>query len=119
ANLKLKEMSRTHSEPFHFLEFRHGPMSMVTAGTMIVGLRSDGARSLEQAVLDEMQSMGAAIVSLGETGTTVAFESGLDEAVRGVLYLPVLQLMAMYRSLSKGDDPDRPRNLPAVVELAL
>jgi glucosamine--fructose-6-phosphate aminotransferase (isomerizing) len=119
VNLKLKEMSRTHSEPFHFLEFRHGPMSMVTDKTLIVGLRSDGARGLEQGVLDEMQSLGARVVSLGESGTTVAFESGLDEQARGVLYLPVLQLMAMYRSLAKGDDPDRPRNLPAVVELAL
>ncbi len=29
VNLKMKEMTLTHSEPFHFLEFRHGPMSMV------------------------------------------------------------------------------------------
>ena len=28
VNLKMKEMTLTHSEPFHFLEFRHGPMSM-------------------------------------------------------------------------------------------
>ena len=29
-SLKMKEMSLSHSEPFHFMEFRHGPMSMVT-----------------------------------------------------------------------------------------
>jgi glucosamine--fructose-6-phosphate aminotransferase (isomerizing) len=34
----MKEMSLSHSEPFHFMEFRHGPMSMVTDTTAIVGL---------------------------------------------------------------------------------
>lgn len=40
ASLKLKEMTLTHSEPFHFLEFRHGPQSMVTESTLMVGLVS-------------------------------------------------------------------------------
>ena len=43
--------------------------------------------------------------------------SGLDEAVRNVLYLPVGQLIAFERSLSKGLDPDRPSNLDSVVKL--
>jgi glucosamine--fructose-6-phosphate aminotransferase (isomerizing) len=37
--------------------------------------------------------------------------------VRGVLYLPILQLMAFYRSSAKGLNPDRPTNLTAVVKL--
>jgi len=40
ANLKMKEMTLTHSEPFHFLEFRHGPMSMVNQDTVVVGMLS-------------------------------------------------------------------------------
>jgi glucosamine--fructose-6-phosphate aminotransferase (isomerizing) len=47
----------------------------------------------------------------------VAFNSGLPENVRGVLYLPVLHLMAYARALSKGLDPDNPTNLDAVVRL--
>jgi glucosamine--fructose-6-phosphate aminotransferase (isomerizing) len=35
------------------------------------------------------------------------------------LYLPVLQLMAFYRSIAKGLNPDRPKNLTAVVQLDL
>ena len=37
ANLKMKEMTLTHTEPFHFLEFRHGPKSMVDEKTVLVG----------------------------------------------------------------------------------
>jgi glucosamine--fructose-6-phosphate aminotransferase (isomerizing) len=47
----------------------------------------------------------------------VAFGSHLPEPSRNVLYLPVLQMMAYYRSIAKGLDPDRPHNLDAVVEL--
>ena len=41
TNLKMKEMTFTHSEPFHFLEFRHGPMSMVNEKTVVVGMLSE------------------------------------------------------------------------------
>jgi glucosamine--fructose-6-phosphate aminotransferase (isomerizing) len=47
----------------------------------------------------------------------VSLKTGLDEWDRGVIYLPLIQWMAYYRSLSKGLDPDRPNNLTAVVEL--
>jgi glucosamine--fructose-6-phosphate aminotransferase (isomerizing) len=117
TNLKMKEMTLTHSEPFHFLEFRHGPMSMVNEKAVVVGMVSEKNSSHEQAVLNEMQALGGKIVSLAESEADVTFESGVPESVRGVLYLPVLQLMAFYRSLAKGLNPDRPKNLTAVVQL--
>jgi glutamine---fructose-6-phosphate transaminase (isomerizing) len=119
ANLKMKEMTLTHSEPFHFLEFRHGPMSMVNQKALLVGLLSDANRAQETKVLAEMTELGGRVAALGESDTDVCFESGISESVRGVLYLPVLQLMAYYRSLSKGLNPDRPTNLTAVVKLNL
>ncbi len=119
ANLKMKEMTLTHSEPFHFLEFRHGPMSMVTPSAVVIGMRSETQRGYEQAVLEDMRSLGGQVVSLGESDADLVFHSGLPEPVRNVLYLPPLQLMAFYRSIAKGLDPDRPHNLSAVVELDL
>ena len=119
ANLKMKEMTLTHSEPFHFLEFRHGPMSMVNDHTLVAGLLSDGNRPHEAKVLTEMEALGGRVLSLGGSDARVAFGSDIPESVRGVLYLPVLQLMAYYRSLAKGLNPDRPNNLTAVVRLDL
>lgn len=121
VSLKMKEMTLSHSEPFHFLEFRHGPMSMVTpaGNAVVVGLLSGKNFSHEQAVLNEMQAKGGKILALAESGTKVAFGSGIPESGRAVLYLPVLQLLAFYRSLAKGLNPDRPNNLTAVVKLDL
>jgi glucosamine--fructose-6-phosphate aminotransferase (isomerizing) len=124
AMLKLKEMSLTTSEAYHFLEFRHGPKSMVDEQTLVVGLLSDVAREAEAAVLREMKELGATILILAEDGDGLAwadhlvcFESGLPELARLPLYLPVLQLFAYHRAVSKGLNPDAPRHLDAVVQL--
>ena len=117
VNLKMKEMTLTHSEPFHFLEFRHGPMSMVNENTVVVGMVSESNLSHEKAVLNEMQALGGKIVMLAESDADISFMSQIPEQVRGVLYLPVLQLMAYHRSLAKGLNPDKPTNLTAVVKL--
>lgn len=119
VNLKMKEMTLTHSEPFHFLEFRHGPMSMAGETAVVVGLLSDQNFEHERAVLNEMQAKGARILALSESRGDVVFASGIPEEVRSVLYLPVLQLMAYYRSLAKGLNPDSPKHLTAVVKLDL
>jgi glucosamine--fructose-6-phosphate aminotransferase (isomerizing) len=119
ANLKLKEMALTNSEPFHFLEFRHGPMSMVDPSAVVIGLLSEENYTYEQKVLSEMELLGGTVLGLGESNTTVNFHSLIPESVRNVLYLPVLQLMSYHRSMAKGLDPDRPNNLSAVIELEL
>ena len=117
VNLKMKEMTLTHSEPFHFLEFRHGPMSMVNQSTVVVGMLSEQNRVHEAKVLSEMKMLGGTVAAVGEKEADVCFDSKIPESVRGVLYLPALQLMAFYRSVAKGLNPDRPTNLTAVVKL--
>jgi len=117
GNLKMKEMTLTHSEPFHFLEFRHGPISMVGPSALVIGLLSDVNRSHEAAVVQDVQALGGKTLTIGEAGADIIFASQLPEPIRNVLYLPVLQLMACYRSLAKGLNPDRPNNLEAVVKL--
>lgn len=124
ANLKMKEMSLSVSEAFHFLEFRHGPMSMVNEQTLVVGLLSETASSYELAVLQEMRTLGAQTLVLTEHPVSaqavdyqVCFCSGLPEMQRSVLYLPVLQLLGYYRARARGQNPDQPHNLSAVVVL--
>lgn len=125
AMLKMKEMSLSDAEAFHFLEFRHGPKSMVDAETLLIGLLSDSARRYEVALLAEMRGYGAKTLVLAEEGESgelsadylVLFRSGLTEMARALLFMPLLQLLAYHRAMAKGLDPDRPRNLEPVVLL--
>jgi glucosamine--fructose-6-phosphate aminotransferase (isomerizing) len=118
-SLKFKEMTLTQSEPFHFMEYRHGPMSMVNETVGIFGLVSETNFTHEMKVVSEMRALRGRLFTVGESGTDVIFNSQIPEQVRGVLYLPIMQLTAFYRSVQKGLNPDSPRNLSAVVNLDL
>lgn len=126
AMLKMKEMSLSYSEAYHVLEFRHGPMSMVNNHALVVGLLSEEAYEQEAAVLREMRGRGAQILAIGAHDNRAALDSDvhmvnldlkLPHWARPVTYLPVLQLMAYYRALSNGQDPDQPANLTFVISL--
>ena len=73
VSLKMKEMTLTHSEPFYFLEFRHGPQSMVTDTTLMVGFVSGANGDKERAVLSEMNARGAQVLSLAEADADIVF----------------------------------------------
>jgi glutamine---fructose-6-phosphate transaminase (isomerizing) len=126
AMLKMKEMSLAHSESFHTLEFRHGPMSLVDRGSLIIGLTDASMGKYEFALLHEMRSKGARTLGLLDQDDPTAgdaldnrvlFQSGISELWRAPLYLPILQLIAYNRSIYRGLNPDRPLNLSSVVVL--
>jgi glucosamine--fructose-6-phosphate aminotransferase (isomerizing) len=123
AMLKMKETSLSPSECFHFLEFRHGPKSVAGSGTLIVGLLSNPARIEEAQVLAEMRQAGAYVLAVADdcqgvqADELVELGSDLPDELRAPLALPILQLLAYYRSLENGLNPDEPKNLTAVVRL--
>lgn len=119
AGLKTKEVTLTPAEPFHFLEFRHGPKSLVTPETLVVGLLSGAHDALERPVIDEMAALGGRTLAFGETGADLDYASGIGELARAILPLPAIQWFACARALAQGFDPDRPRNLTQVISLDL
>jgi glucosamine--fructose-6-phosphate aminotransferase (isomerizing) len=122
AMLKMKEMSLTNSEGFHFLEIRHGPMSMVNEEALVIGLIGDAGRAHEEKVLAEMQALGAITWGLNSNAESCClhrtdFDSGIPAWALTGLYLPPLQLLSYVRAKAKGLDPDNPRHLTAVISL--
>jgi glucosamine--fructose-6-phosphate aminotransferase (isomerizing) len=126
AMLKMKEMSLTYAESFHFHEFRHGPMSVVDENSLILGLLNGSAGDQQRALFREMKLLGARTLGLqdradsapeGAPDLQINFESSLPEIWQAPLYLPILQLIAFERAMHKGLDPDRPTNLTSVVVL--
>jgi glucosamine--fructose-6-phosphate aminotransferase (isomerizing) len=77
----------------------------------------------EEQVLDEMASLGGHTLALATCPETqggsrrIRLAQQLPTWAAPVLYLPPLQLLAYYRAIGKGLDPDRPRNLDPVVFL--
>jgi glucosamine--fructose-6-phosphate aminotransferase (isomerizing) len=126
AMLKVKEMSLTWVEAFHTLEFRHGPMSLVDEKTLVVGYLSETMGQQEMAVLRDLQNLGGSIVVCGDDQNSdsawcpdfhIQTKGAINEWLRGLLYLPLMQRMGYQRALANHQNPDQPRNLKQVIEL--
>lgn len=126
AMLKTKEMSLSFSEAFHTLEYRHGPMSIAGAKSLITFFISDAGREQEIRVLADMKKLGArTFVFCGiaddqiraNADHLIELGGDLPEEARLLLAMPMIQLFAYYRAIAKNLNPDAPRNLTQVVTL--
>ncbi|MCS7060251.1 MAG: SIS domain-containing protein [Anaerolineae bacterium] len=128
--LKMKEMSLTNAEPFHFLEFRHGPQSMVDDQTLVVGLVSKHAVREELQVLNEVGALGGQTLAILPAGASqedtkhahtscaqTEIDLVLPEIAALPFYMPPLHMLAYYQAVRKGLDCDRPRHLKHFISL--
>ncbi len=126
ASLKIKEMSISSSVSFHALEFRHGPMSIVTGDTLVTIILSEGGHSYELQLARDLKKLGARLLLLHGTDGSIAdntadfsiqVPSGYGDWFNSFLYMPLLQLLGYYYAKYRGINPDKPKNLTAVVTL--
>lgn len=123
AQLKMKEMSQEPAEAWHTLEFRHGPMSVITEQSMVVLVSTRRGARHEADLLADLARLGARTVAVGEgtgalrAGIAVELGSGLPDWTGAPLRLVPLQFLALYRAAALGKDPDRPPFLNEVVKL--
>jgi glucosamine--fructose-6-phosphate aminotransferase (isomerizing) len=120
GSLKMKEISYIHSEAYAAGELKHGTISLVEQGTLIVGSLTQ-QDVLEKTVsnMAECRARGAYLVGLaGESSQSVRsfvdfslFVPETDPHFMASLAIIPLQLLAYYTSVSKGLDVDKPRNL--------
>ena len=121
GSLKLKEISYVHCEAYAAGELKHGTISLIVDGTLVVALCTYKAlfeKSVSNIV--EVQSRGADVIAL----TDESMADALAKTVRNILTIPdthpifapslgvvPLQIFAYYVALQRGCDIDKPRNL--------
>ena len=121
GSLKLKEISYIHSEAYASGELKHGTISLVEEGTLVVALGTYN-RLFEKAMSNvvEVKARGADVLAL----TTESHSGEMAKTADGVMTIPdthelllpslgvvPLQLFAYYVALMRGCDIDKPRNL--------
>ena len=120
GSLKLKEISYIHSEAYAAGELKHGTISLIEEGTLVVALCTN-TKLLEKMIsnIREVKARGAYVIAIAQENT-----AGIAETADYVISLPAgdaltlpslsvlpLQLFAYYVALHKGCDIDKPRNL--------
>lgn len=120
GSLKLKEISYIHSEAYAAGELKHGTISLIEQGILIIGvLTQNDLYEKTVSNMVECQSRGAYLMGLTTYGNYeiedqvnfAVYVPKLDEHFMGSLAVVPLQLMGYYVSVAKGLDVDKPRNL--------
>ncbi len=121
GSLKLKEISYVHSEAYASGELKHGTISLIEPGTLVVALGTY-APLFDKAMSNvvEVKARGASVLAL----TTKEFRARMEKIADAVISVPSthtilqpslgvvpLQLFAYYVALQRGCDIDKPRNL--------
>ena len=120
GSLKMKEISYIHSEAYAAGELKHGTISLIEDGTLVIGVLTQN--DLYEKTLSNMmecKSRGAYLMGLTAYGkydvednvNFAVYVPRVDEHFIGVIAIVPLQLLGYYLSVSKGLDVDKPRNL--------
>ena len=120
GSLKMKEISYIHSEAYAAGELKHGTISLVESGTLVIGLLTQ-SRLFEKTISNmvECKSRGAYLMGITTNGNF-----SVEDSVNFTVYVPKtdehfvsslavvpLQLLGYYTSVNRGLDVDKPRNL--------
>ena len=120
GSLKMKEISYIHSEAYAAGELKHGTISLIDRGILVVGiLTQQGLYEKTVSNMLECKSRGAYLMALTTYGNY-----NIEDSADFVIYIPKtdahfmaslavipLQLLGYYVSVAKGLDVDKPRNL--------
>ncbi len=120
GSLKLKEISYIHSEAYAAGELKHGTISLIEDGTLVIGILTQ-SDLYEKTVSNmvECKSRGAYLCGLTFYGkyeiedscNFVTYVPKVDEHFAASLAVIPLQLIGYYVSVARGLDVDKPRNL--------
>ncbi len=120
GSLKLKEISYIHSEAYAAGELKHGPISLIEKGTIVISIVTQDALT-EKTVSNmvEVKSRGAKLMAvttagnyfLEDTAEFTCYVPKIEPLFAGSLSVIPLQLLSYYVSIGKGFDVDKPRNL--------
>ena len=120
GSLKMKEISYIHSEAYAAGELKHGTISLIEDGTLVIGLLTQ--QDLYEKTISNMvecKSRGAYLMGLTtygnygveDTADFTVYIPKTDEHFAASLAVIPLQLLGYYLSVARGLDVDKPRNL--------
>lgn len=118
------EISQVCANYHHILDVRHGPSVLIGEKTLVVMACSAEEKQYQTDLIRDLKKLGAVLVTIsdeienyGEADFNITIPSFRNEAVRGILFILVPQLISYYKALKLGINPDLPQGLKPWIEL--
>jgi glucosamine--fructose-6-phosphate aminotransferase (isomerizing) len=119
GSLKIKEIAYIHAEAYPAGESKHGPIALVTRGFPVVFINLGEFTEELQSNVQEMKARGSITYGISVNSKLNTDKEILlnveDNRLSIFATLPIIQLIAYYAAINRGNNPDRPRNLAKTV----
>jgi glucosamine--fructose-6-phosphate aminotransferase (isomerizing) len=123
--LAFTEIARVPGRYHHLLDVRHGPMVLVNNESLVIICLNSEGFDYQVALIHDLLKKGATVMTYSDTpvnpiaGVKLQVTSGLslDHAVRGIPFIFISQMLAYFKAVNKGVNPDQPEGLDAWIKL--
>jgi fructoselysine-6-P-deglycase FrlB-like protein len=123
--LAFKEICNTHSNYYHVLDVRHGPMVRIDDKTFVIVAFSNKEYRYQKDLVSDLIKNGATVIvysseeieSIDRVALHVHSGGALDPAVMGIHFIFICQMASLAHASVTGIDPDNPENLSPWIKL--
>jgi fructoselysine-6-P-deglycase FrlB-like protein len=123
--LALTEIAKIPGRSYHLLDVRHGPMVLVDKDTLVIACLNENGYEYQKSLVKDIAARGAKIIIYSSLpvepieGVSLHITSNIkmDNAVSGIPFIFIPQVLAIYRAAKDGINPDNPEGLTAWIKL--
>ncbi len=122
--LAFNEISMLHSNCYHILDVRHGPMVLINDRTLTIVVNSQYGYNIQKDLISDLRRRGSKVLTVSTEHENIwgsDFNVTVDEyknyAVMGIPFIFVPQALAFYRAIQDGINPDKPDGLDPWIKL--
>lgn len=123
--LAFTEIAMAPGNYHHLLDVRHGPAVLVGEDTIVIACLTDKEFAYQKALITDLLKKGAKVVvyssrsveEIEGVSLQVSSDLELDSAVRGIPFIYIPQVLAYYKAVNTGKNPDSPIGLEPWIKL--
>jgi len=123
ASLAFNEIPQVPSSHHHVLDVRHGPMVLINSQTLVILVCSPADVQYQRNLVKDLRAKGARVLVVSANDADYGAEWSIrlpgyrNFAVLGIPFIFVPQMIALYKALARGINPDQPDGLTPFIEL--
>lgn len=124
GGLAFTEISTLPGDFFHLLDYRHGPIVLADSSKLVIALLNPKEVTYQKQMISDLRNRGAFVITLGlnnqdfwDSDYHISLDFISRYEVWGLAFINVCQLLAFYKALANGHDPDVPEGLNPFIKL--